>query len=371
MVSTMRIPYNNVAGQHSVLKAEILEAVAQVIDHGYFILGKEVTQFEEKFSLLCGSKFSIGLNSGTDALILALRAFNIGAGDEVITATNSFVSSASCVALVGARPVLADVRGDFNIDPEQLEPLITSRTKAIIPVHLTGHPADMDPILAIAKKHNLYVIEDAAQAILAEYKGKPVGSFGDAGCFSLHPLKTLNACGDGGVLSTGNKEIFEQVKLLRNIGLINKNECVLWSGNSRLDTMQAAILLVKMKYLEQWTEKRRANARFYQETLKDVPQVQVPFDTPDTKSVYHTFIIQADRRDELKEFLASQGIGTAVKYPYPIHLQPVGRQLGYGPGCFPVAEKQAERILSLPIYPELSESDLQFVASSIRSFYEV
>jgi dTDP-4-amino-4,6-dideoxygalactose transaminase len=364
-----KIPYVDVAGQHAGLKAELHEAFERTLKHGHFILGEEVEEFERHFARLCQTPFAIGLNSGTDALILSLRALDIGPGDEVITAPNSFVASASCVAMVGARPVFVDVREDYNLNPALLEKAITPRTKAIIPVHLTGSPADMDRILEIARRHRLRVVEDAAQAVTAEYKGRRVGSFGDTGCFSLHPLKTLNACGDGGVVVTHSRELYEKIQLMRNLGLRTRENAVLWSSNSRLDTLQASLLLVKLKYLAQWTEKRRANARFYQRKLKGLAGVQVPVDVPHQRAVYHTFIIQADRRDKLKQYLADQEIGTAIHYAVPIHLQETARDLGYHKGDFPVAERQAARILSLPVYPELRREDLERVVETIRTFY--
>jgi dTDP-4-amino-4,6-dideoxygalactose transaminase len=358
----------DVARQHATLKAELHEALDRVLSHGHFILGEEVEEFEQRFAGLCQTPFAIGVNSGTDALILSLRALGIGPGDEVITAPNSFVASAGCIALAGAKPVFVDVREDYNLDPALLEKAITPRTKAILPVHLTGRPADMDAIMGIARRHHLRVIEDAAQAVTAEYKGRRVGSFGDAGCFSLHPLKTLNACGDGGVVVTHSRELCEKVRLMRNLGLRTRENAVLWSSNSRLDTLQASLLLVKLKYVDEWTEKRRANARLYQEKLRGLPAVQVPMDAPHERAVYHTFVIQADRRDELKQYLADQGIGTTVHYAIPIHLQEAAAGLGYRRGDFPVAERQAARILSLPIYPELCREHLERVAETVRSF---
>ena len=359
----------DVAGQHAVLRTELHEALDRVLNHGHFILGEEVEDFERRFAELCQTPFAIGVNSGTDALILSLRALGIGPGDDVITAPNSFVASAGCIALVGARPVFVDVREDYNLDPALLERVITPRSKAVIPVHLTGRPADMDGILAVARRRNLRVIEDAAQAVAAEYKGRRVGSFGDFGCFSLHPLKTLNACGDGGVVVTHSPELCEKTRLLRNLGLRTRENALLWSSNSRLDTLQASILLVKLKYLEAWTEKRRANARFYQENLGNLPEVQVPADAQHERAVYHTFVIQADRRDQLKQFLADQGIGTAIHYALPIHLQEAASSLGYRRGDFPVAERQASRILSLPVHPDLRPDDLEAVVAAIRNFY--
>jgi dTDP-4-amino-4,6-dideoxygalactose transaminase len=361
----------DIARQHAAIKDELLAAVGKVLDHGNFVLGPEVEEFERRFAELCGTQFSVGVNSGTDALVLALRSLSIGPGDEVITAVNSFVASASCIALVGARPVLVDVRADYNLDPRAVEAAITPRTKAILPVHLTGRPADMDSICSLARRRGLFVIEDAAQAVAAKLHGRPVGSFGDIGCFSLHPLKTLKACGDGGVVVTQSAAVAEKIRLLRNLGLETRENARFWSSNSRLDTIQAAMLLVKLNYLETWTERRRANARFYQKHLAGITEVQAPQDPPEMRCVYHTFVIQADRRDELKQHLASRGIGAQIHYPRPIHLQDAARRLGYREGDFPVAESQARRILSLPVYPELTETDLMRIVSAIRQFYRV
>jgi dTDP-4-amino-4,6-dideoxygalactose transaminase len=309
------------------------------------------------------------VNSGTDALILALRALEIGKGDEVITVPNSFVTTASSIVCVGATPVFIDVRSDYNINPELIEPAITEKTKAILPVHLTGRPADMGRITEIAKACNLYIIEDCAQAVCAEYKGKKVGSFSDIAAFSLHPLKTLSSCGDGGVLLTKSRELYEKLKILRNNGLKNRNEAVVFARNSRLDTVQAAALLVKLKYLERWTEKRIENAKLYQELLSDVKDVQTPVDTQSEKAVYHTFVISAERRDELAEYLLDNGIETKVHYPIPIHLQEAARRLGYKKGDFPVAESQAERTLSLPVYHSLKKEEIECISKCIMEFY--
>jgi dTDP-4-amino-4,6-dideoxygalactose transaminase len=356
--------------QHAQIKQELLAAIAGVIDEGQFILGRQVDEFERRFAELCGARFAVGVNSGTDALTLALRALGIGPGDEVITVPNSFVATVSCIALLGARPVFVDVRDDYNINPAQLVRVISPRTKAILPVHLTGRPADMDPILEVAQARKLHVIEDCAQAVMAEYRGRRVGSFGTIGCFSLHPLKTLNACGDGGVLTTQDESLYEKIKVLRNVGLRTRDECIVWSSHSRLDTLQAALLLVKMKYLDAWTEKRRANACFYQRALAGVPGLQVPVDRAYEKAVYHVFVVQAERRSELKSYLAAKGVETAIHYPIPIHLQEAAASLGYGLGSFPVTERQAERILSLPVYPEIQQTGLDYIACSVREFYD-
>jgi dTDP-4-amino-4,6-dideoxygalactose transaminase len=366
----MHVPYVDLSAQHSPIKEELLEAVSGVLDHGMFILGKEVVEFEDRFAKLCGVKHAVGVNSGTDALILALEALGIGPGDQVISVANSFIASTSCVTLVGADPVLVDARDDYNIDPELIEAAITPATKAIIPVHLTGRPADMHPIMEIAQRHGLHVVEDCAQAVGAKYKGQDVGSFGVIGCFSLHPLKTLSACGDGGILTTDDPDLCRQFGLLRNHGLKTREDCITWSHNSRLDTLQAAMLLVKMKYLDEWTENRRTNALYYQKHLAQIEQIELPQDQSYELAVYHTFIIQSDRRDALKAHLAEDGIGTVISYPTPIHLQPAAADMPYGPGSFPVVERQADRMLNLPIYSELEETQLEHVVDSIQRFFK-
>ena len=257
----MQVPYVDLVAPHVALEAELLEATRRVLRHGQFILGPEVAQFEKAFAELCGCKHAVGLNSGTDALILALRVLDIGPGDEVITVANSFVATAGAVVLAGARPVFVDVGPDQNMDPALVEAAITPRTKAILPVHLTGRMADMQSLNEIAGRHHLHVIEDAAQSVLAELRGRRAGAWGTLGCFSLHPLKNLSACGDGGAITTMDKALYERLLWLRNIGLINREEAVQWSGNSRLDTLQAALLLVKLRRLPEWTEKEaRAGA---------------------------------------------------------------------------------------------------------------
>ncbi len=365
----MRVPYVDLAAQHAALKDELLAAMAAVLEHGQFILGDEVSRFENRFADVCGARFAIGVGSGTDALILALRALGVGPGDEVITAPNSFVASAGSIAAVGARPVFVDVREDCNLDPSELERAVTRRTRAIMPVHLSGRPADMDAINAVAKRHHLYVVEDCAQAVAAEYRGRRAGTLGTVGCFSLHPLKTLNACGDAGVITVDDEQLCERLREMRNHGLRGRDECIRFSGNSRLDSMQAAILLVKLKHLERWTSARRANADAYRRALAGVSEIQVPEERSYEKAVYHTFVIQADQRDALKSYLAECGVETAIHYPIPIHLQPAAAELGYARGSFPVTERLAGRILSLPVYPELGHERLEFTARTIAEFY--
>ncbi len=365
-----KIPYIDLKSQHASLKSELLSAIGEVIDDAYFILGQQVAEFEEQFAQLCGVRYAVGVNSGTDALILALKALGIGSGDEVITVPNSFVASATCIRVLGAKPVFVDVGDDYNIDPSKIPAAITPKTKAIIPVHLTGRPCNMEAIAAIAKENGLAVVEDAAQAILAEYQGQPVGSWGTVGCFSLHPLKNLGTCGDGGMIVTNDPELSEKLKVMRNIGLRTRDDCVMWSHNSRLDTLQAAILLVKLRYLQQWTHQRRANAHYYQTHLAGIPQIQIPPEHEWEKCVYHTFVIQVEQRQELRQFLSDRGIGTAIHYPVPIHLSTAGKELGYAEGSFPVAEQQSRHILSLPIYPGLTVDQLEQVCENIKSFYQ-
>jgi dTDP-4-amino-4,6-dideoxygalactose transaminase len=366
----LRIPYVDLALQHQQPKAELLDAIGKVLDSGQFILGEEMERFEKEFAALSQTKHALGVNSGTDALILALKCLSIGPGDEVITPPNSYLASASCVALAGATPKFADVLEDLNFDPQAVERAITPRTRAIIAVHLTGKPARMKELLAIGQKHNLPIIEDAAQAVGAKLDGKAVGGFGKIGCFSLHPLKNLSACGDGGMLVTDDDAICQRTRLLRNHGQPSRDDCLEFSMVSRLDSVQAAILRVKLRYLNSITARRRANAEHYRKGLADCPRLRCPVDGPGEFCVYHTFVVLADKRDELRQHLEKAGIGTAVHYPVPIHLMTVGRKMGHRAGDFPITENLAGRILSLPIYPELTTFQLDEVADSILDFYK-
>jgi dTDP-4-amino-4,6-dideoxygalactose transaminase len=364
----MKVPYIDLAIQHKNIKIELMEAVSNILETGQFILGDEVKKFEKKIAELCGTEYAISVANGTDALFLTMKALGIGKGDEVITAPNSFLASASSIVIAGATPVFADVRDDFNLDPEKVKNAITSKTKAIIAVHLTGRPAPLAELSDIAKQYNIHLIEDAAQAICAEYKGRRVGSFGIAGCFSLHPLKNLSACGDGGVITTNNLELFNYLLKARNHGLKNRDECAFWSYNSRLDNLQAAILNVKIKEIDNWTKRRREIANIYQQKLKTLDNIIIPFDKKFEKAVYHTFIIQIPKRDLLQKYLAEKGIDTKIHYPVAIHLQEAAKYLGYKKGDFPVAEKQTNTILSLPIFPELKNEQVDYVADSIINF---
>jgi len=364
----MRVPYINLGLQYQGDKAEIIQKVADLIDSGMFILGSEVKQFEETFAQICQTKYAVGVANGTDALVLALKSMGIGEGDEVITAPNSYLASASSIALCGATPVFADVRDDFNINPAEVEKKITSNTKAIIAVHLTGRPASMDKINEIAYKYNLVVIEDAAQAIGAEYKGKKVGGLGNLGCFSLHPLKNLAAAGDAGMITTDDESLYEWLLKARTHGMKSRDECEFWSLNSRLDALQAAILNVKVKRLDEWTNRRREIASKYISALSDY--VKVPTDNSDIKSVYHTFIIQTEDRDELQAYLAKRGIDTKVHYPIAIHQQEAAKNIPSSSEAYPETERQINQILSLPVYPELSDEQVNYVIEKVTEFFK-
>ncbi|MBL0048723.1 MAG: DegT/DnrJ/EryC1/StrS family aminotransferase [Bacteroidetes bacterium] len=365
----MKVNYIHLGIQHKEIKQDILDSIGKLLDNGQFILGEETQKFEKRFADLCQTKYAIGVGNGTDTMILSMRALGIGAGDEVITAPNSYLASASSIALAGATPVFADVRQDYNIDPIEIERKITKKTKAIIPVHLTGRPADMDAILAIAKAHNLHVIEDAAQAVGAKYNNKAVGSFGITGSFSLHPLKNLAACGDGGVITTNDDNLFSYLTKARTHGHSSRDEVDFWSFNTRIDNLQAAILNVKFNELDKWNNRRRAIAGMYREGLKNLP-LYLPTDTEKEHSVYHTFIIQSERRDALMKFLSEQGIDTKIHYPVPIHLQKAASYLGYKKGDFPVTEKQCETILSLPVFPQLTDEEVNYVIEKINLFFK-
>lgn len=362
------VPFIDLKRQYLQIKEEILSAIDNVLSSGNYILGNFVEDFEKKAAEYLECKYVLSVANGTDAIILVLKSNNIGPGDEVILPANSFVATAGAVAAVGARSILCDVSEDINIDVSKIEKLITNKTKAIIPVHLTGRPAEMDAILEIAKKNSLYVIEDAAQSIGARYKGKMTGAIGDAGCFSLHPLKNLHVYGDGGLITTNNEELYNDIKLTRNHGLINRDTCMKWGLNSRLDALQAKMAHIGLSYLESWNNQRRFTAECYQNKLNHV--INVPMDKPYEHAVYHNFVVTTDKRDELMQFLLKKGIETKIHYPVPIHLQPAAASLGYKLGDFPTTEKMARQMMSLPIYTELQANERNFVIDSILSFYQ-
>jgi len=361
------VPYTVLAPREENLRAELLQAFTSVLDSGRYILGPEVAAFECEIAGYCNTKYSVGVSSGTAALHLTLSAFSLSEGDEVITAPNSYIASASTIALAGANPVFADVGEDMNIDPDAIEAVITSRTRGIIPVHLTGRPARMNEIIDVAKRYNLFVLEDAAQAVGAKLQGRPVGSWGRAGAFSLHPLKNLHAFGDAGIVTTNDQSLFERLLQARSHGLRNRDTCDFWSSNGRLDEMQAALLRVQLSRLESWTKARRDLAFRYNQSLDEY--VTVPTEGDGEYHVYQTYMIQCDRRNELQQHLRTNGIEALVHYPVPIYAQPAAKSLKCNPEKYPVAKRQADRIMSLPLYPGLSIKQQDRVISCISEFY--
>src|SRR5437588_10251003 len=362
------VPFVDLGAQYRAIAAEINDAISKVIQESDFILGREVRLFEEEFAAFCGAHYAVGVDSGTSALELALRAFDIGPSDEVITAANSFIASALGISHAGAKPVLVDVDPyTHTMDVKAVERAITRRTKAIIPVHLYGHPAHMGPIRQLADRHGLVVIEDACQAHGASYKGKRVGSLGHAAAFSFYPGKNLGAYGDGGMVVTKDRKIANRLEMLRNYGQKEKYKHLFRGYNRRLDTMQAAILRVKLKYLEKWNAARRWNAKLYQKHLEG-SEVVVPGEAGGAEAVWHLYVIRTEQRDQLKEHLIAKGINASIHYPVPIHLQPAYHDLGHKRGDFPVTEAYAGRILSLPMYAELSDQEIEYIAETVSEF---
>jgi dTDP-4-amino-4,6-dideoxygalactose transaminase len=365
-MANIKVPYLDLKAQYQSIKPEIDAAIARVLDSCQFVLGSEVAGFEQEFATYCGTTECIALNSGTSALHLALLAAGVGPGDEVITVPFTFVASVAAVCYTGARPVLVDIDPrSFTMDPAAVEAAITPRTKAILPVHLYGQPADMDPIMEIARRHGLVVIEDAAQAHGAKYKGRPVGSIGDMACFSFYPGKNLGAYGEGGAVTTNNAEHARTVRMLRDWGQDRKYHHVLRGYNYRMEGFQGAILRVKLRYLEQWTEARRAVVAQYNQHLADTG-VERPTEMPWARHVYHVYTLRADDRDSLQTALQAEGIQTGIHYPVPVHLQPAYADLGYGRGAFPRSEAAAAQVLSLPLYPELSSAAVAEVAGVVK-----
>lgn len=364
----MNIPVLDLKEQYKKLKPEIDIAVQEVFTDTNFILGRQVESLEQKIAALCSVKFGIGVANGTDALYLALKGLNIGPGDEVITTPFTFFATAEAIANCGATPIFVDIEPDtYNIDVSLIEKKITKKTKAILPVHLFGHPADMDVIMGLAKKYNLFVVEDCAQAIGATYKGKPVGSFGDAGCFSFYPTKNLGGSGDGGMIVTGNEKLRDTIKSLRAHGSSSRRYYHTMLGcNSRLDTLQAAILLVKLKYLSEWTESRRKVAALYNEKLAGLP-LQLPVEKSYGYHVYHQYTVRVKDRDRLVEQLKSKGVGTMTYYPMSLHKQEPFLSLNLRSSEFSVSEKCEAEVLSLPMYPELTESQMNQVVTAIKA----
>lgn len=364
----MNIPLLDLQAQYKTIKDEINNAIQGVLESSRFILGPNVKKLEEEISLFTSSKYGIGVANGTDALVLTLKAYGIGEGDEVITSPFTFFASAEVISQVGATPVFVDVDSNTcNIDVNQLEQKITERTKAIIPVHIFGQPVDMDVVMNLAKKYNLVIIEDACQAIGSNYKGQKIGSIGHAACFSFFPTKNLGGYGDGGMIVTDDKEIAEKLKMLRFHGQRVKYYNEILGYNSRLDELQAAILRVKLKYLVQWNDARKEKAYIYNEALS--PSVVSPLsEMVDVNHVYHLYIVQSENREELIKHLAEKGIATGIYYPVPLHLQEVYDNLGYKKGDFPNAEYLSKRTFALPLYPELTEEQQQYIIKCVNEF---
>jgi dTDP-4-amino-4,6-dideoxygalactose transaminase len=365
---TTQVAFIDLKRQYLALRDEILNTVDTILSSGSYILGDVVEAFEKRMATYLGCRYVLAVANGTDAIILALKAMRVGPGDEVILPANSFIATAGAVAAVGATPVLCDVNEDLNIDVTKIEALITPHTKAIIPVHLTGRAAAMDEVMALGRQHSLFVIEDAAQSIGATYHGKMTGAIGDVGCFSLHPLKNLRVYGDGGLISVNDERLYQQMKALRNHGLINRDTCVQWGLNSRLDALQAGIANIGLNYIDQWNKQRRHTADFYRQHLQSY--VTVPVDRAHEYAVYHNFVVLTDRRDELMQFLAAQKIETKIHYPIPIHLQPAAAALGYKIGDFPMADQLAKRMLSLPVYTEVTVEEVKRVIEGVVDFFK-
>jgi len=361
------VPFVDLPAQFRTLKPEIDAAVGKVLENAQYILGPAVAGFERDFAAFCQTSEAIGVNSGTSALHLALLAAGVGRGDEVITVPFTFVATIAAIEYAGATPVFVDVEPEFlTMDPAKLEAAITPRTKAIIPVHLFGQPADMDPIMAIARKHHLVVIEDACQAHGSEYKGKRCGSIGQIGCFSFYPGKNLGAYGEGGAVVTSDADVAKKIRLLRAWGEETRYEHKFRGFNYRMDGMQGAILGVKLRHLEGWTEARRRNAAEYGRRLAET-SVELPRERPGVRHVYHLYVVRLQQRDAWRERLTEAGVQTGVHYPIPVHLQPAYRDLGYAAGAFPVCERAAGEVLSLPMFPELTAAQIGEVALALRT----
>ena len=362
----MQIPLVDLQAQYQTIKPEVLAAFEDVLDHMQLFLGPHSRAFENEFATYCGCKYGVGLSSGTDALVLALRACEIGPGDEVITVANSFIATVEAIAVVGATPVFVDIDPDtYMMDYRQLESALTSQTRAIIPVHLYGHAVELKPVLEFARSHGLRVIEDASQAHGATYEGQRVGGFGDIGCFSLYYSKNLGAYGEAGICVTNDPILAESLRILRDHGSLVRYEHQVLGVNARLDELQAAVLRVKLRYLEQWNAARQAHAHIYSEQLQGIVEA-VPIVQPGVSHVYYVYVVRVGERDQFRKFLEQEGIATGIHYPIPIHLQPACARYGYRRGMLPVTEDVAERIVSLPMYPELNTEQIQRVINAVK-----
>jgi dTDP-4-amino-4,6-dideoxygalactose transaminase len=366
----MKIGFVDLKRQYDGIKPEIDQAISDVLDETSFILGEKVKGFEKEFAAFCRSRHCIGVDSGTSALALCLEACGVGAGDEVLTVPNTFIATVLSISWSGARPIFVPIDPDtYTMDPERIEGAITNKTKAIMPVHLYGQVCDMKPITEIAEKHDLKIVEDACQAHGAERGGKRAGSFGDAAAFSFYPGKNLGAYGDGGAVVTGNAEIDKRIRMLRDYGQKKKYHHEMMGYNRRLDGLQAAILSVKLKRLDEWNDMRRANAKLYYKLL-DVPgkRIRTPVEAPDSRHIYHIYALRTDSRDGLMRLLGENGIASGIHYPIPVHMQKAYSGLGYKRGDFPITEKYAGQILSIPMFPELKKEEIEFIAEMVNSY---
>ncbi len=362
----MKVPFVDLQTMHRPIRDELAEAMLAVLDRGDFILGKDVAGLEEEYAAYIGTKYAVGLDNGLTALELSLRAYDIGEGDEVIIPANTFVATAAAVTFAGAKVVPVDINPDtYTIDPNLIEDAITPRTRAIIPVHLYGLPSDMDPIMEIANRRNLIVLEDVAQAHGATYKGKRMGSFGHVAAFSFYPTKNLGALGDAGIMTTNDEKVVEKIKMLRNCGSKIKYVHELEPFNHRLDSIQAAALRVKLRHLDSWSDGRRRAAKLYNELFAG-SDVVTPITPEGYTHVFHLYVVRTARRDELQKFLSERGVGTAIHYPIPVHLQPFYADLGYKKGDFPVTDEQADQIVSLPMFPDMTAEQVEYVATQVK-----
>ena len=348
----------------------ILEKIRGLVIRGDFTLGREVDQLEDEFAAMAGAAHAIGVGSGTDALFLSLKALGIDKGDEVITTPYTFFATIGAIVTAGAKPVFVDIGEDYNIDVSRIEAAITPRTKAILPVHWSGKPCDMDPMLEIAARHGLDIVEDACHAVQATYKNRPAGTLGTLGCFSFHPLKNLNVWGDGGIVTTNSDELAGKLRLLRNHGLINRDQCAVFAYNSRLDTLQAVVARHLLTKLDQITQSRIAHAKYFDERLGQIPQIKIPAREAAIKQVYHLYIMRCDQRDALQKYLVAHAVDAKIHYPIPMHLQPAAAYLGHQRGDFPVCERIVGEVLSLPVHEFITREQQDRVIALIESFYK-
>jgi len=349
---------------------EVRRVIDEILASGQFVMGPAVEEFERNFAELSGVRYAIGISNGTDAIFLSLKVLGVGDGDEVITVPNTFLATVGAIVQTGAFPRLVDVAEDYNIDPDKIEAAINEKTKAIVPVHLTGNPARMDEIQAIADRHGLFVVADAAQAVDASINGRKVGSLGDLSAFSLHPLKNLNTCGEGGVITSDSEDYYQRLLLYRNHGLKNRNEARFFAYNCRLDSIKAAVANLQIKTIGEVTEKRNRNASIYDQGLVELKNwIKIPLRRGNVQQSFHTYVIQVENRNSLISFLEEKGVETKIHYPLPIHLMAAAQRYGYKRGDFPMAESQAGKIVSLPVHHYLTEGQIYFVIRCIHAFY--